>query len=225
VAEWILTGKDLVDLFHSYVRDFPDPDGGYGNSFLRWAIERRREPYGSFGNGSAMRVTPVGFAFDTLEEVLDWAVRSAAVTHDHPEGIRGAQATAAAIFLARGGQDKEQIREAIESRFGYNLSRSLSEIRPAYEFNETCQDTVPQAMIAFLESTDYEDAVRNAISLGGDADTLACITGGIAEAYYGGVPAPIAAEVMARLDHRLRGVVEQFQGGRIPGTQRTPLFS
>jgi ADP-ribosylglycohydrolase len=209
VAEWILTGKNLVDLLHAYAQAYPT--AGFGGMFVRWAFERRREPYGSFGNGSAMRVSPVGFAFNTLEEVLDWAERSAAVTHNHPEGIRGAQATAAAIFLARSGSDMQEIRNTIESMFGYDLSRTLADIRPTYQFNETCQETVPQAIIAFLESTDYEDAVRNAISLGGDADTLACITGGIAEAYYGAVPAMIAERVIAVLDDHLRGALFEFR--------------
>ncbi len=179
--------------------------------FYHWVRTGMREPYNSFGNGAAMRVSPVGFAFETLEEVLAWSERSAAVTHNHPEGIRGAQATAAAIFFARQGQTKEQIRQVIESRFGYNLRARLDEIRLAYGFDETCQGTVPQALIAFLESASYEDAIRNAISLGGDADTLACITGGVAEAFYGGVPADLASEVTARLDKRLAAVVERFR--------------
>lgn len=209
VAEWLLTGADLVELFHRYVHDHPGR--GYGSGFGAWARSRLREPYGSYGNGSAMRVSPVGFACDRLDDVLVKAGESAAVTHDHPEGIRGAQATAAAVFLARREHDKAIVRDEIERRFGYDLSRSLDEIRPDYQFNETCQGTVPQALIAFLESTDYEDAVRNAISLGGDADTLACIAGGIAEAYYGGVPEPIATDVRTLLDARLLAVVDRFR--------------
>lgn len=209
VAEWILTGDDLVDLFHAAYRTHPGR--GFGGMFHRWAREGRREPYGSYGNGSAMRVSPVGFAFDTLDEVLEQAGRSAAVTHDHPEGIRGAQATAAAIYLARTTRDREEIRRKLEERFGYDLSTPLDAIRPGYVFNETCQGTVPQAIRAFLESTGYEDAIRCAISLGGDADTLACITGGIAEAYHGEVPAPIAREAAARLDPRLGAVVDRFR--------------
>src|SRR5262249_31924637 len=154
------------------------PHSGFGGRFYRWASQRQRDPYNSFGNGSAMRVSPVGFAFDTIEEVIDWSERSAAVTHDHPEGIRRAQATAVAIHLARRVRDKEAIRRELEARFAYDLSTSLDEIRPGYAFDERCQGTVPQALRAFLESTSYEDAIRNAISLGGDADTLACIAGG-----------------------------------------------
>jgi ADP-ribosylglycohydrolase len=209
VAEWILSGQNLVDLLHTYTNAYPGR--GYGGMFHRWASDHVREPYNSFGNGAAMRVSPVGFAFETMEEVLAWSERCTAVTHNHPEGIRGAQATAAAIYLARRGQDKDQIRSTLESQFGYDLSARLDQIRPTYDFDETCQGTVPQALAAFFESTSYEDAIRNAISLGGDADTLACITGGIAEAYYGGVPQDLVAPVRAMLDKRLVGVVDQFR--------------
>ena len=209
VAEWILSGQDLVDLLHAYYHNYPGR--GYGGRFYDWACDRRRQPYNSFGNGAAMRVSPVGFAFETIEKVLAWSERSAAVTHNHPEGIRGAQATAAAIYLARRGQDKDQIRSTLESQFGYDLSARLDQIRPTYHFDETCQGTVPQALAAFFESTSYEDAIRNAISLGGDADTLACITGGIAEAYYGGVPQELEKHTMALLDDHLVTVVERFR--------------
>ena len=179
--------------------------------FSRWAQSSDRCPYNSFGNGSAMRVSAVGFAFETLDEVQQWAKRSAEVTHDHPEGIRGAQATAVAVFLARHGRDKDAIRHAVESDFGYDLGRRLDDIRPTYVFTELCRQTVPPALVAFLESADYEDAVRNAISLGGDADTLACITGGIAEAYYGGVPEALIAVARAKLVPRLLAVVDRFR--------------
>jgi ADP-ribosylglycohydrolase len=209
VAEWILSGQDLVDLLHAYTHTYPGR--GYGGMFHHWASKRLRQPYNSLGNGAAMRVSPVGFAFETIEEVLAWAERSAAVTHNHCEGIRGAQATAEAIYLARRGQDKDQIRGTLESQFGYDLSARLGQIRPTYRFDETCQGTVPQALAAFFESTSYEDAIRNAVSLGGDADTLACITGGIAEAYYGGVPQDLATRAMAMLDEQLVAVVERFR--------------
>jgi ADP-ribosylglycohydrolase len=209
VAEWILTGQDLVDLLHAYVCTFSGR--GYGGMFHNWALRRLRQPYNSFGNGSAMRVSPVGFAFETIEEVLARAEESAAVTHNHPEGIRGAQATAAAIFLARQGQDKSQIRRALESRFGYDLNIDLDQTRLTYQFDETCQGTVPQALAAFFESTSYEDAIRNAISLGGDADTLACIAGGIAEAYYGGVPHELVVRAMPTLDEPLVSVIRRFR--------------
>jgi ADP-ribosylglycohydrolase len=158
-----------------------------------------------------MRVSPVGFEFETMEEVLAWSKRSAEVTHNHPEGIRGAQATAAAIYLVRRVHDKDQIKHSLESQFRYDLSPRLEQIRPVYGFDETCQGTVPQAFAAFFESTSYEDAIRNAISLGGDADALACITGGIAEAYYGGMPRDLVAPVMAMLDKHLVGVVDRFR--------------
>ena len=209
VADRLLNGGDYVDRFHDYFHTWPN--AGFGGMFYQWAAARFRDPYYSFGNGAAMRVSPVGFARDTLDEVLAEAKASAEVTHDHPEGIRGAQATAAAIFLARSGHSKEDIREQIAQRFGYDLERTLAEIRPHYRFDVTCQGSVPESIIAFLESDDYEDAIRNAISLGGDADTMACITGGIAEAAYGGVPQDIADEALERLDPRLREVVEAFE--------------
>ena len=157
-----------------------------------------------------MRVAAVGYAFDSLEQVLTEAARSAEPTHSHPEGIKGAQAVAAAIFMARRGEAKRRMRESLEAEFGYKLSDSLDQLRPTYEFDESCQGTVPAALIAFFESLDFEDAVRNAISLGGDADTLACITGAVAEAHYGGVPPRIAGPALAALDDRLRNVVKRF---------------
>jgi ADP-ribosylglycohydrolase len=179
VADCLLNGREYVDAFHEYFSAYPD--AGYGARFYDWARTRNRASYGSFGNGSAMRVPAVAYAFDSLEEVVGEAARSARVTHDHPEGVKGAQATAAAIFMARHGDTKREIRAGVERMFGYDLSRRLDDLRPTYRFDETCQRTVPPAIIAFLESTSYEDAVRKAISLGGDADTLACITGGIAK--------------------------------------------
>jgi ADP-ribosylglycohydrolase len=157
-----------------------------------------------------MRVSPVGFKIETLEEVLSEAKKSAAVTHNHPEGVRGAQATAASIFMARQGDSKSKIRKVIQKQFGYALSRDIASIRPTYSFNESCQETVPEAITAFLESEDYEDAIRLAISLGGDADTLACIAGGIAGAFYSGVPDHIAERALALLDDGLRQTVGRF---------------
>jgi ADP-ribosylglycohydrolase len=209
VAHKLLHGGDYADHFHDYFHAWPD--AGFGGMFFHWAATRERAPYNSFGNGAAMRVSPVGFAHDSLEAVLAEAEQSAAVSHDHPEGIRGAQATAVAILLARRGHSKPEIREVIVERFGYDLDRSLDEIRPGYRFDVSCQGSVPESIIAFLESDDYEDAIRNAISLGGDADTMACIAGGIAEAFYGGVPPEIEDRVLALLDPRLRQVVEAFR--------------
>jgi ADP-ribosylglycohydrolase len=209
VAERWLRGGSYVDLYHDYFHAYPR--AGYGGRFIRWASERRRAPYNSWGNGSAMRVSPVGFAGETMDEVLAQARESAEVTHNHPEGIRGAQATAAAVFLARSGWTRADIKAHIERDFGYDLSERPDDIRRRYSFDVSCQGSVPQSIIAFLESDGYEDAVRNAISLGGDADTMACIAGGIAEAYFGGVPDEIASRTLSALDERLRGVVSAFR--------------
>lgn len=208
VAEHVLRGGDFVDLFHEYFHAYPH--AGYGQSFIRWAGYRHREPYNSWGNGSAMRVSPVGFASESLDEVMLLARKSAEVTHDHPEGIRGAQAAAVAIYLARKGRDKSVIKMHIEREFGYQLSDRLDDIRENYSFDVSCQGSVPQSIIAFLESDGYEDTVRNAISLGGDADTMACIAGGIAEAFYGGVPENISNQALSMLDERLQIVVAEF---------------
>ncbi len=208
VAEKLLRGGDYIDLFHACVRDYPL--AGYGSAFIRWAGHLKREPYNSWGNGAAMRVSPIGWICDTLDEVEAEAKQSAEVSHNHPEGVKGAQVTAAAVFLARLGYDKQAIKDHIEYEYGYNLSQRLDDIRPRYFFDVSCQGSVPQSIIAFLESTDYEDAVRNAISLGGDADTMACIAGAIAEAFYRGVPDHIAGPVRERLDDHLAGVLDEF---------------
>jgi ADP-ribosylglycohydrolase len=210
VADCLLHGCDYMDALHDYFHAYPL--AGYGGTFIRWAGYRLREPYNSWGNGSAMRVSPVAYAFDSLDEVLREARRSAEVTHNHEHGIRGAQATAAAVFLARTGASKEEIRRYTEEQFSYYLQESLDDVRPTYHFDVSCQGSVPQSLLAFLESEDFEDAVRNAISLGGDADTMACIAGAVAEAYYGGVPANIEAAVVSLLDERLRGVLTEFRG-------------
>jgi ADP-ribosylglycohydrolase len=208
VADAIVTGRSYLDSIRGYALEYPN--SGYGGMFRQWMHAEKPQPYNSFGNGSAMRVSPVGWAFDTVEEVLREAQASAAVTHNHPEGIKGAQAVALAIFRARNGSTKEDIRNEITERFGYNLSMTLDEIRPTYRFDETCQKTVPPAMVAFLESENFENAIRNAVSLGGDADTLAAITGSITEAFYGGVPEEIATEVWKRVPKKLQEIVERF---------------
>lgn len=210
VADCILTGKDYASAFKEYGRRFPN--AGYGGFFWGWLCSGSMEPYNSFGNGSAMRVSPVGFAFETLPEVLAEAKRSADATHNHPEGVKGAQAVASAIFLARKGSGKSEIRRYIQETFGYNLDRTLDEVRPGYTFDVTCQGSVPEAIIAFLESEDFEDAVRKAVSLGGDSDTIACMTGGIAQAFYGEVPGPILRKVREILDPGLLRVVDRFTG-------------
>jgi ADP-ribosylglycohydrolase len=186
------------------------PFAGYGGSFRNWAASESMEPYYSWGNGSAMRVSPVGFAFEDLHEVLAEAERSAAVTHNHPEGIKGAQAVAAAIFLARKGSDKNEIKRFIEDRFSYDLNEPLDEIREYYRFDVSCQGSVPQSIISFLEADDVEDAIRKAISLGGDSDTMACIAGGIAHAYYKKIPDQIAQTVLNLLDEELRITAYDF---------------
>lgn len=198
VADWLLNGGDLTRVMQEYGRKYPCPMGGYGGRFSGWLREKDPQPYNSWGNGSAMRVSAVGWKFDSLEETLDVARETALVSHNHPEGIKGAQATAAAIYLARTGKNKQEIKQYIETTFSYDLNRTCDEIRPTYHFNESCQGTVPEAIIAFLDSTDFENAIRLAVSLGGDSDTLACITGGIAEAFYG-VPDTIREEVVKRL--------------------------
>ena len=179
--------------------------------YRRWAASPEESvPYNSFGNGAAMRISAVGFAFDTLGEVLYQAKKCTEITHSHPEGVKGAQATASVIYLARKGAGKDFLKEFVERAFDYDLSSTLDEIRPTYTFNETCQGTVPQAIIALLESDDFEDAIRSAISLGGDSDTLTCITGGMAQAFYGGVPEHIAGQALLYLDDELRHVTVKF---------------
>jgi ADP-ribosylglycohydrolase len=208
LADSILSDTPYEILLKDYYRNYPH--AGYGGMFHKWALSKESNPYNSFGNGAAMRISPVGFAYSTLDEVLARAEEFTAITHNHPEGIRGAKATAAAIFLARTGNDRDQIRDYIQMHFDYDLSRRLDDIRPLYTFDETCQGTVPEAIIAFLESTSYENAIRLAISLGGDSDTLACITGGIAQAFYGEVPAAIEKMVYQRLDKPLAEVTRKF---------------
>jgi ADP-ribosylglycohydrolase len=208
VADAILSDRPYVESIRAFGRRYPG--AGYGGSFMRWLLADDPRPYQSWGNGAAMRVSAVGFAFSSEEEVLRQARLTAEITHDHPEGIKGAQATALAVFLARTGCDKESLRSRIQAQFGYDLARSVDSIRPQYSFDISCQGTVPEAIVAFLDSTSYEDAVRNAISLGGDSDTLACITGGIAQAFYGGVPEEIRTNVKARLTADLWQTVERF---------------
>ena len=231
IANWLLsdpghTFQALEDSMVLFGRECPCPMGGYGGMFRRWLFfpetllskgeplyesATGRYPYGSFGNGSAMRVSPVGWLFDSLEKTMEVAKLSAEITHNHPEGIKGAQATAAAIFLARTGKKKEEIRSFIEDTFGYELQKSWDYWHPIYRWDETCQGTVPQAIIAFLDSTDFEDAIRKAVSLGGDSDTLACITGGIAEAFYKESPADMVERTEARFPEVFRKVIAELK--------------
>lgn len=186
------------------------PNAGYGGMFRCWLRDPQMGPYGSLGNGSAMRVSPAAWLFDTLPEVRRAARLSAEVTHNHPEGIKGAEATASAIFLARTGSSKAEIRAYIEGEFHYNLGRSCDEIRPFYHHVETCMETVPEAITAFLEGESFEDVIRTAVSLGGDCDTLTAIAGSIAEGFYG-IPDGLKVQCRARLPEQLRRVVEEFE--------------
>lgn len=208
VAAAILDSRLYEDALRHYGQRYPD--AGYGARFQRWLMAPDPRPYNSWGNGSAMRVSPVGFAYDSEQAVLTEARRSAECTHNHPEGIKGAQAVALSIFRAREGADKAAIREEVSERFGYDLQRSVEAIRPEYGFDVSCQGSVPESILCFLESTDWESAVRNAVSLGGDSDTMACMAGAIAEAFYGGVPEAVQAQVQAYLTHELWEVVERF---------------
>jgi ADP-ribosylglycohydrolase len=211
MADALLKGISFKESLLHWCRKYPNPKGAYGASFSMWVNAINPQPYNSFGNGSAMRVSPVGWAFSTLEETLDKAKESAEITHNHTEGIKGAQATVASIYLARTGSRKQQIKEYIETSFGYDLSKSCDEIRATYEFNESCQGTVPQAIVCFLESSDFESAIRLAVSIGGDSDTIAAITGSIAEAYYG-IPKDIEQKAMEYLPDEFIDVIEQFKG-------------
>lgn len=204
-AQWI-RGR-LICSMQKYGKLFPR--AGYGGMFRHWLASKDPQPYGSYGNGAAMRVSAVAWIYNDLEKVREMARLSAEVSHNHPEGIKGAQATASAIYLARTGKSKEEIKTYIEENFGYDLSRTCDEIRPGYHHVETCQETVPEAITAFLEGESFEDVIRTAVSLGGDCDTLACIAGAMAEGFYG-VPVDLKRQCRSRLDQRLLCVLERF---------------
>ncbi len=222
VADWLLTDPQhcmdtLEASFLGFAKKYPCPMGGYGPGFYRWLFEPerfeggKRQPYNSFGNGAAMRCSANGWMFDTLEETERVAGLSAAITHSHPEGIKGAQSTAAAIFMARNGKSKEEIKEYISTRYGYNLNRTCDEIRPVYDWDSSCQGTVPEAIVAFMDSTDFESAIRLAVSLGGDSDTLACITGGIAEAFYKDIPDDIALKIWSLIPEDFKAIFRKME--------------
>ena len=239
VANWLLQDKEhtfqgLEDSMVFFAEKCPCPMGGYGTGFYYWLFhptglspfddqngtspyrsKTGRHPYGSFGNGAAMRVSAVSWLFDTLEETERVAAISAAITHNHPEGIKGAQATAAAIFLARTGKSKDEIRDYIEKTYGYDLHKTWEYWHPIYGWESSCQGTVPQAIICFLDSTCFEDAIRKAVSLGGDSDTLACITGGIAEAYYKDIPKWIVDRVVESFPDYFKQVLAAFDKHKI----------
>jgi type I restriction enzyme M protein len=185
------------------------PNCGYGGMFQRWMFSSDPKPYNSYGNGAAMRVSACGLIAKTLDEAILLSKKVTEVTHNHPEGIKGAEATTVCIFLARNGKTIPEIRDYVDKHY-YPMNFTLDSIRSSYKFNETCQDTVPQAIMAFIESTDFEDSIRNAISIGGDSDTLAAITGGIAEAHYG-IPSDIRKEALTFLDERLKTILNDFE--------------
>lgn len=235
IADWLLNDKGhtqevLTETFVWFAHNYPCPLGGYGGGFLHWltypktecvnivredgtvrhVIKEIRKPYNSWGNGSAMRTSAVGWMFDTLEETERVAEIQASLTHNHPEGIKGAQATSAAIFMARIGKSKEEIKQYIETKYSYNLSWTCDQIRPKYKYDVSCQGTVPPAIIAFLESTDFESCLRLAVSLGGDCDTLTCISAGIAEAFYKDIPVWIVKEMWERLPLDFKIIVQMM---------------
>jgi ADP-ribosylglycohydrolase len=208
IADSLINDIPFVDNVRKYARAYPT--AGYGGTFTKWMLGVINEPYNSWGNGSAMRVSPVGFACDNRLDVMKLAADTAAITHNHPEGIKGAQAVAVAVMLARSGYGKSVIKDNLENTFQYDLSRTLAEIRPGYSFDVSCQGSVPESLIAFLESDNWESAVRNAVSLGGDADTMASIAGAIAEAFYGSVPVEIELEVMKRIPDEFKDILTRF---------------
>jgi ADP-ribosylglycohydrolase len=207
-ADALMNRLDYATVYRQYGRAYPR--AGYGGSFINWLMIDDAPPYNSWGNGSAMRVSPVGLAYDSMEDVLNEAEKSAAVTHNHPQGIKGAQAVALSIFMGRKGKSKYEIRRAIAKKFGYNLARTIEEIRPGYFFDVSCQGSVPEAIIAFLQSDDVESAIRLAISLGGDSDTMACMAGAIAHAFYKELPQHIEKEVRSRLPQNFLNVIDEF---------------
>ena len=235
VARWLLDDPQhgsgtLEHALVSFASRYPCPMGGYGGMFYKWlfmpkslGLGGERRPYNSWGNGSAMRCSACGWMFDTLEETERVAGLSAAITHNHPEGVKGAQATAAAIFMARNGKSKEEIRSYVSTRYGYKLSRTCDEIRRVYGWDSSCQGTVPEAMVAFFDSTDFESAIRLAVSLGGDSDTLACITGGIAEAYYKAISDDIALKIWELVPDDFKNILKETEaqtGYRLPNILR-----
>jgi ADP-ribosylglycohydrolase len=204
----ILNKRSYVESYQMFGRNYPHR--GYGGNFSSWIHSNNPKPYNSWGNGSAMRVSPVGWYANSLDEVMAEAERSAEVTHNHPEGIKGAQSAAAAVYMARNGKSKDEIKGFIIDTFGYDLDRKIDDIRPDYIFDVSCQGSVPEAIIAFLESTDFENAIRLAVSLGGDSDTIACITGGIAEAYYSNIPESIVNNLFRILPEEMIDIIDRF---------------
>lgn len=208
LADCILNNKQIAPTFQEYGRKYPN--AGYGGNFIDWIFQSNPQPYNSWGNGSAMRVSSVGFAYNSEIEVLEQAMKSAEVSHNHIEGIKGAQATAMCIYLARNGKSKQEIKNYVIEKFDYDLSKTINEIRPNYHFDVSCQGSVPQAITAFLESSDFENAIRLAISIGGDSDTIACITGGISQAYYNEIPSDIVNKTLQLLPDEFVKIINEF---------------
>ncbi len=208
VMDSLLNGRDYKRIIQFYGRKYPDR--GYGTSFTRWLRQDDPKPYNTWNNGAALRASPIGFAGRTLLEVLEESRKSAEISHNHPDGIKGAQAIASSVFLAKNGRKKEEIRDYIESEFQYNLQRTIEEIRPGYFYDPSCQGTVPEAIIAFLDSSDFESAIKLSISLGGDSRSLASISGGIAQAYYKKLPHHIAMPVIRGLSPDLYKTIIEF---------------
>jgi len=204
----LLRNGDFAKYYQNYGRKYPYR--GYGTQFQKWLDADNPAPYNSFGNGSAMRVSPIGIAGQSLEEVLDMAKQSAQVSHNHPEGIKGAQAIASAVFLAKQRKSKEEIKQFIEENFHYNLHRSINDIRLNYHFDSSCQGSCPEAIIAFLESKSFEDSIKLAISLGGDSDTIACMAGGISQAYYQEIPEYMLDQLWQIVPLEMRKTLEEF---------------
>ena len=209
IADCILHDKDFTKTVWEYGRKYTHR--GYGGNFSRWLHSDNPQPYNSYGNGSAMRVSPVGFAFDDIDTVMDVAEQTAVISHNHPEGIKGAQATATAILLARQGKSKDEIKNFIETKFNYNLNFTIDGIRPFYRFDVTCQGSVPVAIVAFLDSKNFEDAIRLAISVGGDSDTIGAITGAIAAAYYKEIPQEILNFTLSKLPAEFIEIIDEFE--------------
>jgi ADP-ribosyl-[dinitrogen reductase] hydrolase len=208
-AKVLLDGGSYSEAYRSFAQRYPGRS--YGGKFSQWVKDEEMGPYNSFGNGSAMRVSPVGFAFGDLADTLAEAKRTAEVTHNHPEGIKGAQALAQAIFMARQGETKEDIRQTVITSYGYDLSRSIAQIRRVNQFNETCQGSLPEALTCFFTSKDFEDCLRLAVSIGGDTDTIACMAGGLAQAHYKAVPDWILGKARALLPEEFKEILERFE--------------
>lgn len=209
IADSIINKRNYVDNLIKFYQNYPN-GMGYGKRFFRWVISKEHKPYGSYGNGSAMRVSPVGFYFNSTEEVLVESKRSAEITHNHIEGIKGAQAVALSIYLARNNYTKEQIKNEITKRFNYNLDFTVDNLSLNNHHNETCQRSVPEAIVAFLESTSYVSAIKNAIWLRGDADTQACIAGAIAEAFYREIPEELKTKALELIPDEFIEILIKF---------------